>query len=253
MGPMPTRLVHLVVDAADPAGLARFWSGTLAWPVTFEEPDEVVIEPPDDDPARPASCRSCLCRSLNPRRPRTACISMWPRPRTSTRRRWLLGWRAGRPADRHRSTDDVSWVVMADPEGNEFCVVSHLGSVGKDLRLGSRDRAGGRGRVRLHGPRGDRSVLGCGDRVACARTGRFRCLAPRQPRWRPTSTCTASANPRRQAACTWTSHPSPMTTTAPRSQVSALSAPSRRHRPRRRPLDRPYRPRGQRVLRPHPR
>jgi hypothetical protein len=49
---MPTRLVHLVVDAADPAGLARFWSRALAWPVTFEEPDEVVIEPPDDDPAQ---------------------------------------------------------------------------------------------------------------------------------------------------------------------------------------------------------
>jgi hypothetical protein len=49
---MPTRLVHLVVDAADPAGLARFWSGALAWPVTFEEPDEVVIEPPDDGPAQ---------------------------------------------------------------------------------------------------------------------------------------------------------------------------------------------------------
>jgi len=43
---MSTRLVHLVVDAADPAGLARFWSGALAWPVTFDEPDEVVIEPP---------------------------------------------------------------------------------------------------------------------------------------------------------------------------------------------------------------
>src|SRR5687767_4965081 len=52
VGPMPTRLVHLVVDAADPAGLARFWSGALEWPVTFEGPDEVVIEPPDDDPAQ---------------------------------------------------------------------------------------------------------------------------------------------------------------------------------------------------------
>ena len=27
---------------------------------------------------------------------------------------------------------DVTWVVMADPDGNEFCVVSHAGSVGKD-------------------------------------------------------------------------------------------------------------------------
>lgn len=47
---MPTRLVHLVVD--DPAGLARFLSGALEWPVTFEESDEVVIEPLDDDPAQ---------------------------------------------------------------------------------------------------------------------------------------------------------------------------------------------------------
>ncbi len=27
---------------------------------------------------------------------------------------------------------DVTWVVMADPEDNELCVVSHAGSVGKD-------------------------------------------------------------------------------------------------------------------------
>ena len=27
---------------------------------------------------------------------------------------------------------DVTWFVMADPEDNELCVVSHAGSVGKD-------------------------------------------------------------------------------------------------------------------------
>src|SRR6476646_6716888 len=51
-GVMPTRLVHLVVDAADPATLAHFWSAALEWPITFEEPDEVVIEPPENDPAQ---------------------------------------------------------------------------------------------------------------------------------------------------------------------------------------------------------
>ena len=30
---MPTRLVHVVMDAADPARLARFWSAALAWPI----------------------------------------------------------------------------------------------------------------------------------------------------------------------------------------------------------------------------
>jgi hypothetical protein len=51
-GEMPTRVVHLVVDAADPPTLARFWSAALEWPVTLEEPDEVVIEPPENDSAQ---------------------------------------------------------------------------------------------------------------------------------------------------------------------------------------------------------
>ena len=46
---MPTRLVNLVIDAADPAALARFWSEALGWPITYEEPDEVVVEPSEDD------------------------------------------------------------------------------------------------------------------------------------------------------------------------------------------------------------
>src|SRR6266700_3901391 len=43
---MPTRLVHLVVDAADPGRLARFWAGALGWEVASEEPDEVDVCPP---------------------------------------------------------------------------------------------------------------------------------------------------------------------------------------------------------------
>lgn len=32
--------------------LARFWSVALGWPITIDETDEVVIEPPADDPAQ---------------------------------------------------------------------------------------------------------------------------------------------------------------------------------------------------------
>ena len=130
---MPTRLVHPVVDAADPAGLARFWSGALEWPVTFEEPDEVVIEPPDDDPAQAGQLPLVFVPV--------------PEPKTSKNRVHLD---VASTSDEHKAAlvarleglgarqidigqpDDVSWVVMADPEGNEFCVVSHLGTVGKD-------------------------------------------------------------------------------------------------------------------------
>jgi hypothetical protein len=107
----------------------------LEWPVTFEEPDEVVIEPPDDDPAQAGQLPLVLVPV--------------PEPKTSKNRVHLD---VASTSEEHKAAlvarleglgarqidigqpDDVSWVVMADPEGNEFCVVSHLGSVGKDPR-----------------------------------------------------------------------------------------------------------------------
>src|SRR5512133_799567 len=50
---MPTRLHSVVFDAADPSALARFWAVATGWPITYEEPDEVVVEPPDDDAGTP--------------------------------------------------------------------------------------------------------------------------------------------------------------------------------------------------------
>ncbi len=52
---MATRLVHLVVDAADPPGLARFWSAALGWEVGTEEPSEVVVWPRGYDYPDPAA------------------------------------------------------------------------------------------------------------------------------------------------------------------------------------------------------
>lgn len=130
---MPTRLVHLVVDAADPAGLARFWSAALDWPVVYEDADEVVVAPPADDPAQagqlplvfvpvddPKTCKNRVHLDL-------ASSSDGHQAALVARLEGLGARRidVGQP-------DDVSWVVMADPEGNEMCVVSHRGTVGAD-------------------------------------------------------------------------------------------------------------------------
>ena len=42
---MPTRAVHLVIDADDPSRLAAFWAAALGWQVTADEPDEADVEP----------------------------------------------------------------------------------------------------------------------------------------------------------------------------------------------------------------
>ncbi len=41
------RLHHVVLDTADPAGLARFWSALLGQPVTYASENWVVVAPDD--------------------------------------------------------------------------------------------------------------------------------------------------------------------------------------------------------------
>jgi hypothetical protein len=129
---MPTRLVHLVMDAADPASLARFWSAALEWPIVFEESDEVVIAPPGDDPAQRGQLP--LVFVPVPEAKTTKNRVHLDLASASAEHQAMLVARleelGARRLDIGQGT--VSWVVMADPEGNELCVVSHLGSVGKD-------------------------------------------------------------------------------------------------------------------------
>ena len=40
---MPVRLHHIVVDAHDLPGLARFWTQALGWRVLSERENEIVI------------------------------------------------------------------------------------------------------------------------------------------------------------------------------------------------------------------
>jgi len=130
---MPTRLVHLVVDAADPAGLARFWAAALEWPITFEEPDEVVVEPPDDDPAQKGQLPLVFVPVPEVKAVKNR-VHLDLASRSDAHQGELVARLEGLGA---RKLDigqgpDVSWEVMADPEGNELCVVSHRGAVGQD-------------------------------------------------------------------------------------------------------------------------
>jgi hypothetical protein len=130
---MPTRAVNLVIDARDPLGLARFWSAGLQWPITYEEDDEVVVEPPEDDPSQRGQLPLVFVlvedeKATKNRVHVDLASTSTEHQATLVAQLEALGARRvdiGQP-------DDVSWVVMADPEGNEFCVVSHAGSVGKD-------------------------------------------------------------------------------------------------------------------------
>jgi catechol 2,3-dioxygenase-like lactoylglutathione lyase family enzyme len=120
---MPTRLVHLVADASDPARLARFWSGLLGWEIADETPDEVDVWPAGytypDPVAVPLVFVPVPERKTGKNRVHLdlASSSAAHQAELVSRARDL----GGGPADIGQG--DVPWAVLADPEGNEFCVL----------------------------------------------------------------------------------------------------------------------------------
>jgi catechol 2,3-dioxygenase-like lactoylglutathione lyase family enzyme len=130
---MALRWYTLVVDCTDVAAQARWWAQVMDWQIVYEADDEVVIIPGWVDVERLSeipwdrqgpgmvfvpvpegkSVKNRLHIDLAPHvdQDRDAEIQR------------LLGLGATR-VDVGQDDDAVTWVVLADPEGNEFCVLS---------------------------------------------------------------------------------------------------------------------------------
>ena len=118
---MGTRLVDLVVDAADPAASARWWAEALGWEVTLDTPDEAAVEPPGPDGlGLPLVFVPVPDPKTGTNRVHLDLASASPAAQAAQVDRLLA--RGATPADVGQG--DVPWVVLADPEGNEFCVLS---------------------------------------------------------------------------------------------------------------------------------
>jgi len=116
---MSTRLVNVVVDAADPLALAGFWRDLLDWRISLELPDEVDVQAPPDDGWRFDLVFGGPDRKTVQNRVHLDLASASPDQQMATVNRALeLGARRIDIGQRN-----VPWFVLADPEGNEFCVL----------------------------------------------------------------------------------------------------------------------------------
>jgi Glyoxalase-like domain len=119
---MPTRFDCVVVDAADPDALGRWWAGALGWAVTAEEPSEVAVEPPEPGGlAVPLLFVPVGDPKVGKNRVHLDLRSGSTGEQAALVER--LTGRGARPADVGQGDAELPWVVLADPEGNEFCVL----------------------------------------------------------------------------------------------------------------------------------
>jgi hypothetical protein len=113
---MANRITAIAIDCADPELLASFWTAVLRWQVTDRDDDIVSI----GVPAAPFGID--FVKVPEPKRSKNRLhldLNATDRNQDDELRRLLdLG---ARPADIGQG--EVSWYVLADPEGNEFCLL----------------------------------------------------------------------------------------------------------------------------------
>ncbi len=113
---MTIRWQCICVDTTDPARVAGFWQEALGWRRTHDSPDEVVLEPPAGSPEDGVAPDILFLRV--------------PEQKT-VKNRLHLDINVDDPGEVGALVrlgaavvaEHPGWVVLADPEGNEFCIL----------------------------------------------------------------------------------------------------------------------------------
>ncbi|MFI5492538.1 VOC family protein [Actinoplanes sp. NPDC051859] len=123
---MATRLVQINMKAHDESALGSFWAAALGWNLSSEGPGVTNLEPAGFSYPDPVAVCIDLIASPEPKAGKNrvhvdlATTSAAQQAETVARLRELGATLAD------VGQGDVPWTVMADPEGNEFCVLDSL-------------------------------------------------------------------------------------------------------------------------------
>ena len=121
---MSLRIQCVVIDAHDCPALARFWAEALAWRVTYEDDHQSVVEPPEGSPEVDVAPDLLFVKVPGNKETKNRLhLDLRPDDQAAETSR-LLGLGAQRASI--GQGEDVKWTVLADPEGNEFCVLPPL-------------------------------------------------------------------------------------------------------------------------------
>ncbi len=116
---MPVRMHHIVIDTHDLPALARFWAEALGWTVLSTKEREVVVGSSVDAPIGLCFMPAGATTKTVKNRVHLDLTTTAKDRDDEIERLLVLG---ARRVDVGQ-TGEESWDVLADPEGNEFCVV----------------------------------------------------------------------------------------------------------------------------------
>lgn len=121
---MATRLVQIAMNARDDAVVGRFWAEALGWGMASEEPGVTNLEPLDFGYPDPVAVCIDVIRVPEPKTVKNR-VHVDLATASASHQAELVARLLGLGATlADVGQGDVAWTVMADPEGNEFCVLT---------------------------------------------------------------------------------------------------------------------------------
>jgi hypothetical protein len=120
---MNIRIQCLCIDSAHPSKSADFWEAALGWRRTHDSDAEVVLEPPAGSPEDGVAPDILFLKVPEAKMVKNR-LHLDLRPLDQAAEVARLEALGARRVDIGQG--DVSWVTMADPDGNEFDVLRAL-------------------------------------------------------------------------------------------------------------------------------
>ena len=120
---MAARITSIVVNCTDPAALAAFWGQVLGWEVHEADDDLVTPGPAGDPAARPVLDFIRVPDPTPGRRRLHLDVNATDRDQAAELERLLELGATRVDVGQGPTSEDMTWHVLADPEGNEFCLL----------------------------------------------------------------------------------------------------------------------------------
>ena len=123
---MVARIRHITVDCRDAYSLAQFWAALTGWAVEPEnEPGdtECLVAPVSPEPVHASTPGLLFIQVPEPKTVKNRIhLDLGPTDLTRDEEVMRLQALGASVVADHRTPEGLGWVVMADPENNEFCI-----------------------------------------------------------------------------------------------------------------------------------
>lgn len=117
------RLQCITIDCVNPRAIAEFWAAALDWQITEADDEGVVIELLDGSPEQGRIPDILFYKNPDKKTVKNRLhFDLRPKDQAAEVAR-LESLGAKRIEIGQANEPEATWIVMADPEGNEFCVL----------------------------------------------------------------------------------------------------------------------------------